>query len=179
MIRNVEKKYYMIEKIVVNEKEKELILVRGAPGSGKSTLAMLISIKFGYDIHENDAFFTNNNGEYNFDINFHQHAKDVCFEKTCESLDLDRSVVVSNTFTTIKEMEPYLEFARKKMINVNVIEMDLQYDNVHCVPDFVVKDKIEKFERYPNAHKISSSNYELVSVETNENKEIKRKKLKM
>lgn len=169
----------MTENVLINVNEKELILVRGAPGSGKSTLALLISREFGYDIHENDSFFTNKNGEYNFDINFHQHAKDVCFEKTCESLDLDRSVVVSNTFTTIKEMEPYLEFAKKRMINVNVIEMDLQYDNVHSVPDFVVKDKIEKFERYPNAHKISSSNYALVSVEVNENKEIKRKKLKM
>lgn len=169
----------MTENILVNVNEKELILVRGAPGSGKSTLACLISRKFGHDIHENDAFFTDDNGQYHFDINFHQHAKDVCFEKTRDSLLLDKSVVVANTFTTLKEMEPYLEFAKQRMININVIEMDLQYNNVHSVPDFVVKDKIEKFERYPNAQKVSSDNYELVSAKNNENIEVKRRKLKM
>lgn len=169
----------MTKNVLVNVSKKELILVRGAPGSGKSTLAHQINKKFGYDVHENDAFFTDKNGEYNFDINFHQHAKDVCFEKTRESLSFDKSVVVANTFTTLKEMEPYLELAKQRMIDVNVIEMDLQYNNVHSVPDFVVKDKIEKFERYPDAQKISSDSYELVSLKSNENKEIKKRKLKM
>lgn len=166
----------MTNKIVLNSGEKELVLVRGAPGSGKSTLAHKIGQHAGYDVQENDAFFTDKNGKYEFDIAYHQHAKDVCFEKTRESLNLGKSTVVANTFTTMKEMEPYLELARQQNIKVNVIEMELQYNNVHSVPDFVVKDKLDKFEPYISAQKVQSENYEIDKNNSLKNTVSKKKK---
>lgn len=169
----------MTNKIVLNTNEKELVLVRGAPGSGKSTLAHQIGENFGYAVQENDAFFTDKNGKYEFDIAYHQHAKDVCFEKTRESLNLGRSTVVANTFTTLKEMEPYFELANQKNIKVNVIEMELQYNNVHSVPDFVVKDKLDKFEPYASAQKVTTDGYEIEKSKFPENTISKKKKLSM
>ena len=43
--------------------KKELYILRGLPGSGKSTLAESLG---GYHI-EADMYFTNDDGEYNFD----------------------------------------------------------------------------------------------------------------
>lgn len=169
----------MTNKIVLNTHEKELVLVRGAPGSGKSTLAHKIGNQFGYSVQENDAFFTDKNGKYEFDIAYHQHAKDVCFEKTRESLNLGKSAIVANTFTTLKEMEPYLDLAHQQNIKVNVIEMELQYNNVHSVPDFVVKDKLDKFEPYASAQKVTAEAYQIEEVKALKNTAGKKRKPSM
>ena len=51
---------------------KSLIILRGLPGSGKSTWAKERAAQireYGYsaEIHSADNFFTNENGEYNFE----------------------------------------------------------------------------------------------------------------
>lgn len=126
----------------------KLILVRGAPGSGKSTLAKTLAEKFGYIHHENDAFFVDQNGVYQFDISKHQYAKDVCFEKVRESLTFGKSVVVANTFTTLAELEPYLQLGKDKKAEIEVIELFENFGNVHNVPESVVDAKIAQFETF-------------------------------
>ena len=55
-------------------------------------------------------------------------------------MDAGRSVVVSNTFTRLWEMEPYLKAAKKRGINISIIEATGNWPNVHGVPE----DAIEK-----------------------------------
>lgn len=82
-------------------------IIRGLPGSGKSTFAKT----FGCFHVEADMFFVRD-GEYKWLNTGENH--DWCFacfkEAVCRGID----VCVSNTFTTMREMRPYLEFATEK-----------------------------------------------------------------
>lgn len=147
-----------------DKSESELILVRGHPGSGKTTMANLFEI-CGYKHFENDAFFTNEEGFYKFDFANHQKAKDVCLEKTKEALNNGYKVVVSNTFTKLYEMDPFIQYAKQKDIPVRVIEMELNYKNVHDVPEHVVVDKKNQFEKYDGAIKIDNPYFNVVKKE--------------
>lgn len=148
-------------KYIGYEDVQELLLVCGHPGSGKSTIATEFEWA-GYRKFENDAFFTDEEGVYKFDFAFHQKAKDVCLQKTKNALDEGAKVVVANTFTTLAEMSPYLDYAKEKGIPVRVIEMELNLPNVHDVPDAVVQDKKNKFEPYEGALKVYDTSYRIV-----------------
>lgn len=134
--------------------QQELLLVRGHPGSGKTTFAERF-VPLGYKHFENDSFFTNAEGVYNFKIEFHQTAKDICIHSAQAALIQGHLVVVSNTFTTLKEMDALIQFANEKNIPVRVVEMELKYTNVHDVPEAVVEAKIKQFERFEGATIIS------------------------
>lgn len=108
----------------------ELILVRGLPGSGKSTIAR----KF-VGVHlEADMYFMQD-GEYKFDVNKLRQAHEWCQEQTRNWLKPDARVVVSNTFTTMKELRPYFEIAREFGIVPNVIVAQGNFKNEHNVPE--------------------------------------------
>lgn len=144
--------------------EQELLLVRGHPGSGKSSLANEYELS-GYQRFENDAFFTDSNGIYKFDFANHQKAKDVCLQKSKKALDKGMSVVVSNTFTKLSEMEPFITYAKEKGIPVRVIEMELNFGNVHAVPEEVVIEKKKQFEPYEGAIVVDNPSYRVVLEE--------------
>lgn len=144
--------------------EQELLLVRGHPGSGKSSLANEYELS-GYQRFENDAFFTDSNGIYKFDFANHQKAKDVCLQNTKKALDKGLSVVVSNTFTKLSEMEPFITYAKEKGIPIRVIEMELNFGNVHSVPEEVVIDKKKQFEPYEGAIVVDNPSYRVVLEE--------------
>jgi hypothetical protein len=57
---------------------------------------------------------------------------------TAEALNLGKNVVVSNTFTRIREMEPYFQIADKLNASVIVIETNGRWPNVHGVPQEVI-----------------------------------------
>lgn len=125
----------------------KLFIVRGAPGSGKTTLAKKIAHYLNAEHFENDSFFTDEQGNYKFDFNFHQQAKDECFQKTKKALLAGETVVVSNTFIKISEIEPYIDICIKNGdINYFVIEMMLEFDNTYNVPQSVVEQKKADFE---------------------------------
>lgn len=155
-----------MSKYILFEKEKpELFLVRGHQGSGKSRLARnYVLFKNNVVLTENDSYFTNESGEYNFIPEKHQEAKEECFRKTKEGLMKGMSVVVANTFTTLSELEPYIDLSKEYGVVLNVVEMELMdFDSVHGVPDFVIQDKIKKFEHYSGAQRVTDNSYELVS----------------
>lgn len=124
----------------------ELILIRGIPGSGKSTLA-LTYIKKGYKHFESDQYFMVD-GKYNFDASKLSLAHQDCFEKTRVALLAGNSVVVSNTFTRLWEMQNYINLAQTYQLPFKVIRCIGKFKNVHYVPDDILEKMTERFELY-------------------------------
>ena len=104
--------------------EKTLILLRGVPGAGKSTFAN--SIWESNAIFEADKYFYDAEGNYKWDGNLleqaHQWCKDGVEDAMIENHTSDgryfSEIVVSNTLTTEKEIEPYVMLAEKYGYNI-------------------------------------------------------------
>jgi predicted kinase len=134
--------------------DKVLILLRGLPGSGKTSFANLIWAS--QVICEADQFFYDKEGNYNFDATKLGHAHKACQEKV-ETFMKDNQnnhqfypeIVVSNTSTTEKELQPYLDLALKYGYTVVslIIENFHNGKSVHNVPD-------EKLEQMRNRFSI-------------------------
>lgn len=134
-----------------------LFIVRGHPGSGKTTLGKEISF-LNFKHFENDNFFVKD-GVYTFDFAHHQTAKDKCFNDTKQALEQGDNVVVTNTFTTLKEIKPFIELAKKNNTQYIVVEMFFNFDNIHNVPANVVNEKKQTFESYEKAFSITKSKH--------------------
>lgn len=106
----------------------EIVLIRGLPGSGKSTLAKNLATQ-GYLHFEADMFFEVN-GHYRYDASRIRDAHSWCQQMTRQAPAKGLKVVVSNTFTQLREMEPY----RSMTQNVLVVEANGKWENVHGVP---------------------------------------------
>jgi len=65
-----------------------------------------------YNHLETDQFWMVD-GEYKFDMSRIKEAHQWCQDKTKSMLNMGQSVVVSNTFTTQKEMKPYFDMAKE------------------------------------------------------------------
>lgn len=123
----------------------KLTIVRGMPGSGKSTLAERLSSP-GDVVHiETDQYWMRD-GEYKFDINHLAEAHDWCRTRVREYLERDFHVVVSNTFTTQREMKPYFEMCKELGIRPQVILCQGQFGNIHDVPVDALVRMAERFE---------------------------------
>lgn len=121
-----------------------LILVRGIPGSGKSTLAKLISNVLHF---EADMFFVDREtGEYKFDGMRIGEAHEWCQSITKQSLLEGYNVVVSNTFTRLKEMRPYFEIAKELNSLPSVYLAQGGFRNIHRVPAHVLDSMSQRFE---------------------------------
>lgn len=126
------------------KKIKTLYIIRGLPGSGKSTLAK--SLSSNHHI-EADMFMVNKKtGEYEFDVNKLGEAHKWCKSET-ESQMVSNSpdIVVSNTFTTEKELKPYFELAKKydyKVVSL-IVENRHGSKSIHDVPESTI-DKMEQ-----------------------------------
>lgn len=113
-----------------------LTLIRGLPGSGKSTLAAnLLKADGTIYILEADMYFVDENGNYDFDITEIHDAHRWCRKETRDYLLSGYDVVVSNTFTMLKEMVPYYDMAQELGVEFNVITCLGQFGNVHDVPE--------------------------------------------
>jgi predicted kinase len=125
---------------------KTLILIRGLPGSGKSSLSMLFSGVMTKRF-ETDQFFVKN-GEYKFDATKLGIAHRMCRMKTEESMEEGCPlVIVSNTFTTEKELEPYLSLAEKYQYRIISIITENRHGNksVHAVPEETLTKMKQRF----------------------------------
>lgn len=124
----------------------ELILIRGIPGSGKSTLARTY-VEKGFKHFESDQYFMVD-GEYRFDASKLSLAHNNCFEKTRVALLAGKSVVVSNTFTRLWEMQNYINLAQTYQLPFKVIRCVGKFKNVHGVPDDILEKMSDRFELY-------------------------------
>lgn len=124
----------------------ELILIRGLPGSGKSTLAKRIAIMMGCQHVEADMYHIDKSGVYRFNPSKVREAHEWCQRMASDCLANGHDVIVSNTFTRLWEIEPYLRMEHDK---VTVIRCEGNYGNVHNVPEDVLCDMRERWEDYP------------------------------
>jgi len=123
--------------------ERQVKIIRGASGSGKSTYtkkhfpnAIVCSA---------DAYFVDDQGNYNFDPTKIGAAHGSCRRSFKAALDrFQPLIVVDNTNTTLREFKPYIDLARKRGYDVEVIRLEVPLDvaakrNVHGVPYDAVK----------------------------------------
>lgn len=123
-----------------------LYLIRGLPGSGKSTFAEHLATSLDACHHEADHFFHFKEGpsgtsiwtpEYNFDASKLYQAHKACQSWTLDCMCDKCDIVVSNTFTTEKEMKPYLDMAAEYGYRVTTLIVENRHGNssVHGVPE--------------------------------------------
>lgn len=115
-----------------------LVLIRGLPGSGKSTKALEYK-KQGYDHFEADMYFIDSDGKYVFNPSLIIDAHDWCVQMAYLSIIDGHDVVISNTFTQMWQMKPYIEIALKNGYNIKIIEMKNDYGDIHNVPEESLK----------------------------------------
>lgn len=112
----------------------KLTLVRGCPGSGKSTWAKKYAAEIGAEHYEPDEFFVNSDGVYVFDRNKLGRYHELNRIRTSKALTEGRDVVVSNTLTTRKEINEYVNIAKRVGCTVEVFRSNADFGNVHGVP---------------------------------------------
>ncbi len=113
---------------------KVLFIIRGLPGSGKTTLAHLIA----NGVCSADDYFTDSEGNYNFDGSKLKHAHEDCRSRVEAHMGYNEPLVaVANTFTQDWEMEPYFKLAEEYgyMVQSIIVENRHGGENVHGVPD--------------------------------------------
>lgn len=124
----------------------DLILLRGLPGSGKSTLGFLISEK---NVLSADDYFTDENGNYNFDPTKLKEAHSNC-QLRCSILMKNGSpkIVVANTFTQEWEFATYTDLAKHYNYRVHTLIVENRHEsiNVHNVPDEVLNNMKNRFQ---------------------------------
>jgi len=133
---------------------RTLIILRGLPGAGKSTFANFIWESG--TIFEADKYFYDKDGNYNFDANKLYQAHKWCQESVKTAM-LDNAVsrgehypeiIVSNTSTTEKELEPYFELAKLFDYKVVSLIVENRHGNVtsHNVPAETLLKMEARFE---------------------------------
>ena len=113
----------------------KLILIRGLPGSGKTTLALSM-VEENRDIFhiEADMFFLDEHGVYRFDKSRLRAAHDWCYTHATNHLRMGETVIVSNNFTLLQEMQPYIKYAMRHNIDWQIIVCRGEYPSIHNVP---------------------------------------------
>lgn len=125
-----------------------LTLVRGLPGAGKSTVARVISFYTGAYHFEADMFHVGPDGVYRYDVTKAGEGHKWCLKKTKSVLKRGYDVVVSNTFTRVEEMRPYIDLPYPAI----VIHCTGKFRTIHGVPKEVMKKMRDRWETYIGEH---------------------------
>lgn len=128
----------------------DLVLIRGLPGSGKSTIARSLRL-VGYHHFEADMYFEVD-GKYTYDVSRIRDAHQWCQNAAREALRKNLKVVVSNTFTRLQELEPYLKMTDK----IHIVEAQGNWINQHDVPTQVIRNMAARWEWIEPSTKISN-----------------------
>lgn len=114
-----------------------LYILRGLPGSGKSTWAR--SRHVFTPMLEADMYFVSAKGDYEFDPEKLHAAHRWCQNTARIMLNNGISVVVSNTFTKLDELRPYLDSAQDCGAQVEITELKQNFGSIHGVPEEAMK----------------------------------------
>lgn len=124
-----------------------LYIIRGVPGSGKTTLAKKMIQAGMAEIHaEADMFMVDYHGNYEFNPVRLKDCHQSCKNLVDAAMQVEKDIVVSNTFTRKWEMQDYLDMAEDNGYGVTVIVCQGEYANEHNVPDAKVFDMRNRFE---------------------------------
>ncbi|MHB8739478.1 MAG: AAA family ATPase [Candidatus Dormibacteria bacterium] len=136
-----------------------MYIIRGLPGSGKSTLAKwIMGLCNSWNVLGEKCLWTeadhrmhDADGNYLFDPDLLDFCHKECF-KDAEGAALRKVpyIIVSNTFTKIWEMQPYLKLAVSYKYTYMVIKCNGTYPNTHNVPQAVIDKMKARWEDYPN-----------------------------
>lgn len=124
----------------------KLILVRGVPGSGKSTYARSLLEKNSEYVHYEADMWFERDGKYEFDAKKLGLAHAWCQSQTEAALRAGKTVIVSNTFTTIKELVPYFNISKDVLGTYPVVHTcEGEFESIHDVPRDKIKQMRERF----------------------------------
>jgi predicted kinase len=129
---------------------KVLIILRGLPGSGKTSFAKYM---FSNNVFEADQYFYDSQGNYNFDATKLPDAHKNCQKQVEELMQMSETtqygqeIVVSNTSTTEKELQPYLDLAKLYGYKVVSLIVENRHGNasVHGVPAETIEKMRDRF----------------------------------
>jgi len=119
-------------------------ICRGLPGSGKSTIAKSLNAEH----VEADMFFMKN-GKYIYDNKKINDAHKWCQSIVKFNLRQGKDITVSNTFTTLHEIDTYLKIAKFHNAKVQIIECYGNYKNVHNIPQSKINLMKDRWEKLP------------------------------
>jgi hypothetical protein len=94
-------------------------------------------------------YFIDRDGNYAFNPSLLHAAHVWCLDRTTAFLIGGTSVIVTNTFTTMKEMQAYLDVARRFGLKLDVIEMRSQYGSIHGVPEATMEKMRKRWVTLP------------------------------
>ena len=121
-----------------------LYLIRGLPGSGKSTMARQIVADGKATKHFEADMWINYSDKWTPSAAKTAHA--ICQHDTENALYDGHSVVVSNTFTQLWEMQPYIDMAKQHGANLEIITATGDYGSIHNVPSEAVEAMRKRWE---------------------------------
>jgi predicted kinase len=125
---------------------QKLIIIRGLPGSGKTTKAKeMVRENPNFKHYEADMYFEKD-GEYKFVPSDLSKAHNWCYQMAEQSIQLGDTVIVSNTFTTQREVDPYSKLAKKYNIPFEIILLTENYGNIHGVPQETLNKMQRRFQ---------------------------------
>lgn len=120
----------------------DLIIVRGLPGSGKSTLAKTFTDR----VHYEADMYHIVDGVYSYDSSKNHLAHRWCLDSVYAALYSDQGVVVSNTFTEVVEISPYIEVVKSFNKTYKILRCNNLYGSIHNVPQETITRMKNRFE---------------------------------
>ena len=124
------------------------------PGSGKTSYAKRLN-----GVHiETDMFFIDEKCNYSFDKNKLREAHEWCRKEVEAFLKEGHlNVCVANTFSTKKELLPYIKYAEQYGYTVEIIRMHGEFKSVHDIPETVIQRMKERFQDIEGEKHVSRS----------------------
>lgn len=133
---------------------RQMYILRSVSGAGKSTLAKkLLEAGIVQEYYEADMFHYNVNGEYDWKPENLHRSHQWCYNQVLNAVVRGVSVCVSNTFTTEKELKPYLDLAEQANYDVTCLVVENRHgsSDVHNVPS---ETKVKQADKLKNSLKL-------------------------